>query len=176
MISVIGGKLTTAGWIARQCAAKLGIKSVPSGPAVVVSSHEIEQSLGQKAQQLAAVANISEEGGAGLIEWFGERAADIANSAQNSSELRTTVCPHTSHIVAEAAYALQHEHAVTLSDVLLRRVPVALGKCWSQECAEMAAQRIGAAVGWDARQINNQLEQFEAEYENFLRKSSQVTR
>lgn len=174
MISVIGGKLTTAGWIARECGAKLGIKSIPSEPATVVSSQVIEQSLGQQAQHLSEVASICKESASGLIEWFGMRATDIANSVQHSEALRATLCPHTSHIVAEAFYSVQHEHATTLSDVLLRRVPVALGKCWSQECAHMAAQRIGQAVGWDTKETGNQLEQVEAEFENFLQKPSRV--
>jgi len=176
MISVIGGKLTTAGWIARECGAKLGIKSIPSEPAIVVCSREIEQSLGRQAHSLAGAGHISTESASILIEWFGDKATDVANAARQSATQRASLCPHTSHIVAEAVYAFQHEHAVTLSDVLLRRVPIALGKCWSRKCAGVATQRIGAAVGWDAKQTNNQLEQFEAEYENFLRRPSQVAR
>ena len=68
--------------------------------------------------------------------------------AQRSPELRAPLCSHTEHIVAEAVDAFAGECAVTLGDVLLRRVPVALGACWSPACSREAAARIGAAMGW----------------------------
>ena len=59
---------------------------------------------------------------------------------------------------------------MTLADVLLRRVPVALGACWSENCAELAAGRIGVAMGWDQRRIAVEQESFLAEWEQFLRR------
>jgi len=72
--------------------------------------------------------------------------------------------------VAEAVHAMSDEYAVTLADVVLRRVPVALGACWSAECGRMASKRVGSAVGWDERQTFAAWEVFEAEREAFLRK------
>jgi hypothetical protein len=56
--------------------------------------------------------------------------------------------------------------------VLLRRVPVALGACWSAACSREAATRIGAAVGWSEQRTAAELEIFERERESFLRKAS----
>ena len=64
--------------------------------------------------------------------------------------------------------AAQYESAVHLGDILLRRVPVALGACWSSECSRTAAQRIGNALGWPQRRIEEQLEGFEKERQHFL--------
>ena len=94
----------------------------------------------------------------------------IATMAQNRQELREPLCSHTSHIVAEAVHAMSNEYAVTLGDVLLRRVPVALGGCWSPECSQVASKRVGAAVGWDESQMATAQQAFEAEREAFLRK------
>jgi glycerol-3-phosphate dehydrogenase len=85
-----------------------------------------------------------------------------------SAELRAPICPHTSHIVAEAVQAYRCEYAVTLADVLLRRVPVALGACWSESCSREAALRIGAVLGWDERAMGANLEAFETERSAFL--------
>jgi glycerol-3-phosphate dehydrogenase len=82
--------------------------------------------------------------------------------------MKAKLCAHTGHIVAEAAYALNQEYAVTLGDVLLRRVPVALGPCWSEECSRMAAGRIGAALGWSEKQVSAEFEQFEIERNAFM--------
>ena len=64
--------------------------------------------------------------------------------------------------------------AVTESDVLLRRVPVALGGCWSPACSREAAARVGAAVGWKDKEVAAELEAFEVERSTFLRKPALI--
>jgi len=89
--------------------------------------------------------------------------------------LRAPICPHTSHIVAEVVEAYRKECAVTLGDVLLRRVPVALGACWSESCSREAALRIGAVLGWDEQTMGSNLESFEMERAAFLRRPTRNT-
>jgi glycerol-3-phosphate dehydrogenase len=84
--------------------------------------------------------------------------------------MQATLCPHSEHLVAEAVEAVRAEAAVTLADILLRRVPVALGGCWSEECAAVAAERIGAALRWSTRRVGQELESFSAERAAFLQK------
>ncbi len=166
MISVIGGKLTTAAELGRQCARKMGIKTAePRGIRVLPYSGA---TLDDFVLELAGAAGIAEDSAEGIAEWYGSRSLEVARFARMSADMKAKLCAHTGHIVAEAAYALQHEYAVTLADVLLRRVPVALGSCWSQECSRTAAGSIGAALGWSEQQIHSQFEQFEAERHGFL--------
>jgi len=56
-------------------------------------------------------------------------------------------------------------------DVLLRRVPVALGPCWSESCSREAVLRIGAVVGWNDQAAGAALESFETERTAFLQRS-----
>ena len=63
---------------------------------------------------------------------------------------------------------------VTLGDVLLRRVPVALGACWSESCSREAALRIGAVMGWDDHALGANLESFEMERSAFLHRPSRA--
>jgi glycerol-3-phosphate dehydrogenase len=70
--------------------------------------------------------------------------------------------------VAEAVEAVAHESAITLGDILLRRVPVALGACWSDDCSRAAAEKIGAALGWDGARMGQELDGFEEERQRFL--------
>jgi len=58
--------------------------------------------------------------------------------------------------------------AMLVGDILLRRVPVALGACWSAECSQEAAQKIGYALGWTLPRIDEELEEFETERRAFL--------
>ncbi len=89
-------------------------------------------------------------------------------------EMRAPLCPHTRHIVAEAVDAFHNECACTLADALLRRVPVALGACWSSSCSREAATRVAVALGWSEQEAAVELEAFESERSGFLRKTSQT--
>jgi glycerol-3-phosphate dehydrogenase len=82
--------------------------------------------------------------------------------------LREPICAHSCHLVAEAVEAVAHECAITLGDILLRRVPVALGPCWSTDCSREAAEKIGLALGWDRERIHQELDRFEEERTAFL--------
>src|SRR5580698_8792909 len=148
LISAIGGKLTTAASMARECARQIGItvaepKMIAMGP-----GSSLDPMLDHEVVEIARAGSVSEETARGLMEWHGQRAMDIARMALVSAELRAPICPHSSHIVAEVVEAYRKEFAVSLGDVLLRRVPVALGACWSESCSREAALRIGAVLGW----------------------------
>jgi glycerol-3-phosphate dehydrogenase len=168
MISVIGGKLTTAASLARECARKIGITvreptSFSVGPGLA-----LDPMLDQAVLEIAQAGSVSEESARGMMEWYGKRAMDIARMALVSAELRAPICPHGSHVVAEVVEAFRRECAVSLADVLLRRVPVALGSCWSESCSREAALRIGAVLGWDEYTVGANLEAFETERASFL--------
>lgn len=166
LISVIGGKLTTAASLARACARQIGIHvTEPHG---FGRSVEFTADLQARSQHIAELGRISVATSEALIEWFGLRADAIARLAFGHEGLRQSLCPHSPHIVAEAVFAANVEFAIQLSDILLRRVPVALGACWSRECTEIAARRIGRALRWPEAQVASQTEIFEQERTAFL--------
>ena len=173
LISVVGGKLSTAGALARECSAKIGLRSAHPGVAVA-DEQNIDPALDRWVSEIAQAGGISEESAERIVEWHGKRSLDIARMALSSADLRAPLCPHTPHIVAEALDAFSNECAVTLGDVLLRRVPVALGRCWSAECSRTAAARIASVMGWDAYQTNKELETFESERTAFMRDPRQI--
>ncbi len=173
MISVIGGKLTTAGSLARECAAKVGAKISP--PTVAIASEEvIDPTLEHWIVEVADAGGITADTAGAIAQWYGKRAMAVARNARASAEMRAPLCPHTAHIVAEAVDAFRNESAVTLADVLLRRVPVALGACWSSSCSRQAASRVGGVMGWSEERATTELEAFERERDEFLRKPSQA--
>jgi len=169
MLSVIGGKLTTAAALARDCARKIGLNATEPNTLVMGPGPALDPMLDDAVLEIARIGAVSEETARGMVEWHGKRAADIARMALVSAELRAPICPHTSHVIAEVVEAYRRECAVTLGDVLLRRVPVALGPCWSESCSREAALRIGAVLGWDEHAMGANLEAFEMERAAFLR-------
>jgi glycerol-3-phosphate dehydrogenase len=170
LISIIGGKLTTAMSLAREVARKLGIPAEDSASvlAATAPANGVESTLHQWARAVACKAHIEEEAAYAIAEWHGRRALSIACTASQDEGLRQPLCNHSQHIVAEAVEAVLHESAVTLADVLLRRVPVALGPCWSESCSSEAAFRIGATLGWGRPRTHAELEKFEEERITFL--------
>ena len=168
MISVIGGKLTTAGSLARQCARVIGLKVDEPELTMVSHTGQMDAGLDDFIAELMAIPGFSETGAEKIAEWHGKRTLPIVQSARSSPILRASLCPHTEHIVGEAVEAFQHEYAVKLADVLLRRVPVALGPCWSSQCSEIAAVKIASAMGWSSAEMNSQLESFQSERQAFV--------
>lgn len=172
VISLIGGKLTTAGCVGRECAEKIGVVHGTIPTVATVSELAVHELSERAAIEVAELAGIGSKSASGIVEWYGPRSLEIASRARSDAKLRELLCPHTDHIVAEAVDAFENQCAVTLGDVLLRRVPVALGACWSAECSRAAASRIAAAMGWNDARRGAELEQFEAECEAFLQRTT----
>jgi glycerol-3-phosphate dehydrogenase len=170
-VSIIGGKLTTAAALARECARLVGIKvEEPPLPVVAVApANGICSSLDQWARTVSSRTGISEPSTRRIAECHGRRALSVVAMASLDPLLAQPICPHSKHLVAEAIGAVHNEFALTLGDILLRRVPAALGACWSEECSRHAAGVIGMALGWTPAEQQIQLEAFERERRLFLR-------
>jgi glycerol-3-phosphate dehydrogenase len=172
LYSVLGGKLTTAAALARHCARTIGLRK-PAEESVAMASADVNQVdsvFGQWARMVSSAAGISEPCARSLAGWHGTRALTIATLAKQDERQRVPLFEGSCHIVAEALEAVHYECAVTLGDILLRRVPVALDPRFNDDHAATAAQRIGAALGWTEAQIQFSLESFREEREAFLRK------
>ena len=170
MLSVVGGSLATASAAAEECAAKLGIRVSSTKTPAAIDGDAILPLVDRWAGELAGATGISEDSAHAIVEWHGPRAREIARIARNGVEMRAPLCPHSQHIVAEAVHAYANEQAITLGDVLLRRVPVALGPCWSESCSREAALRLSAVMGWNEETTGANLEAFEMERASFLRR------
>ena len=170
LISVTGGNLATAAGVARDVARRMGLAMAkPATTAFLSSSDDIlEKALQHQVRLVALKGGIGQSCARDLAEWYGRNALAVAQIASLDARLRQPICSHSAHLLAEAVYAAQQEHAVTLADIVLRRVPVALGPCWSEACSHDAAARIGSVLGWEKERIAMEFEDLEAERERFL--------
>ncbi len=170
LITLIGGKLTTAAKVGRECARAIGARVADPESTIVApgAASGFANTIAEWARMAAQPAGISTASAAAIAEWHGRYALGITQLAGSNPLFRPTLCPHTVHIVAEAVAAVRYECAVSLADILLRRVPVALEACWSEECTRTAAHRIGAALGWPEVRVGMEMEDFEAERSRFL--------
>jgi len=170
LISVIGGNLSMAATIARDVAGHMGLALAKPAMtyALSPSDNAMETALKHHVQLVAFKGRITQSCANDLAEWYGPNALAVAQIASRDDRLREPICSHCAHLLAEAVYAVQQEHAVTLADIVLRRVPVALGPCWSRSCSSEAALRIGCALDWDHERIAMELDELEEERERFL--------
>jgi len=176
LVSIIGGKLTTAASLAREAARAVGIAvREPSGYAVR-SLSAARDLLRDYEKKVAARARVERDSATAIVRWFGAASAQVADIAHDEDSTRQPLCPHAGHIVAEAVFAARQESAATLADILLRRVPVAFSPCWSEECTHTAAERIGKALGWTAKKIGAEQEAFAEEHARFLAKPALVAK
>ena len=170
MLSVIGGKLTTAASLARECARKIGLKVVEPNAMAMGPGPALDPLLDDAVLEIARIGAVSEETARGMLEWHGKRAADIARMALVSAELRAPICPHTSHVIAEVVESYRRECAVTLSR---RTLAPCTGGAWDHAGRSPAAAKPHCALaqflaGMITRWARN-LEAFEMERAAFLR-------
>lgn len=174
MVSIIGGKLTTAAAVAREVGRAAGIPIPEPRGYAVKSLQSADELIRNYEREVAVTGMLRPDSAKAIVRWFGPAAVHVAQIARDSDTMRQPLCPHTPHVVAEAVFAARHEFAVTLADILLRRVPVAFSPCWSDECTHTAATRIGRALHWNEKKIGKEEEAFTAEYSRFLAKPSMV--
>ena len=117
LVSLVGGKLTTAEELGRTVAAAIsahigrprarGIAALPETPTsrAVFLPPETQEHLRMV---------------------YGPRAPEVAAYAASDASLGQTISPHHRDIGAQVAYAVEHEGARTVADVLLRRTAVGL--------------------------------------------------
>ena len=74
-----------------------------------------------------------------------------------------SLCPHHAFTPADVRRAVEQEAAITLSDVLWRRLEVAWAPCQGLDCADAAARVMAESLGWDAVGIHRQVETYRVE-------------
>src|SRR3954469_25531972 len=103
LISVIGGKLTTAANVARECARKIGVPV--SEPIEMMIARDdangFQSTLQQWSRQVASrCGELTHESAMAIAEWGGRNALSIVRCASRSPELRQPLCLHTPHVIA----------------------------------------------------------------------------
>jgi glycerol-3-phosphate dehydrogenase len=108
----------------------------------------------------AALANVQPDTAARLIASYGSDALDVVRRADGPDAL-ATFGPDIPLSAAEVQYAIRHEMAQTLGDVLERRSRLAY---FATEAARAAAPRVadvaGRELGWDDRRIAEEIDTF----------------
>jgi glycerol-3-phosphate dehydrogenase len=172
MLSIFGGSLTTAVSLAHKTARAMGLHGGrPLSPQIDIGiAGGAENTLQQWARTVHAATRIPQVSAAAVARWHGRHAMCVIQAAVRDPIMRTTIVDGHPQIVAQAVEAAAYEQAITLGDILLRRVPMALDQDWNEDSTVQAAARIAPALKWNERRMREEVEAFEEERSRFLYK------
>lgn len=163
LITVAGGKLTTHRLMAEQI--------VDMAAQVLAREHGVEAAHPCSTRKALPGAEVVGDGAAWmddpdvrahLLDTYGADAAWIAAYVEENPALGERIVPQVPYLMAEVLYAVQHEMAVSLADVLVRRTHVIYevpdgGKGRAEAVARLLAPRLG----WTAEDVARELGAYE---------------
>ncbi len=159
LLSVVGGKLTTYRALARMALPAIKKHCAPSSDALM-GRHEPRPAVAAT----GPLPTMEDD----PLTLYGARADEVRTLIAVDAALAGRICEHNPEILAQVAYAVEREEAVTLADVLLRRLPVGWSKCHALDGAERAARIIAPRFGWDAAMVAHEVAAYETELRRTL--------
>ncbi len=162
LITIAGGKLTTYRPMAEETvdlvARQLRKQGIEAGRCVtenlmlggwegeVSNMEEIKEVFRAMASRLrisAATADV-------LMQMYGRRAMEVVELASEYPELAQPITDSHPYILAQVVYAVAFESAVTLEDVLARRIRLSItDAAQAKASADKVSQLMARLLGWD---------------------------
>jgi len=180
-VLIAGGKLTTYRLMAKEIVDKAvtwlrdhdrtfrekplrsgGTKRRPLPGAAGLSSSEWA-AVERLSEELAATYSLARDVASHLAWTYGVRAHLLAKSIQTAPALGGPLQSDLPYVWAEIVFAVTHDLARTLEDVLGRRVPLALvGLDQGLDVAAQVAEKIAPLLGWDALRLQQEIARYSA--------------
>ena len=160
LVSIIGGKLTTYRSLAEQTVDKIARSNRLKLPPCRTRDTDLPGAWGidRARDQLLELGVLSDAGVERLLHVYGGRAAAVADLARTEAGCSGTVDTDKRVLAAEVVFAMREEFAVTLTDIVFRRMMIGLdadqGRSMYPEVAAIAA----TVAGWSPEQQAQQLE------------------
>jgi glycerol-3-phosphate dehydrogenase len=158
LVTVAGGKLTTHRLMGKQLtdhAQKRLARDYATHAQVECHTEEsLEGAQTGRVRECKLETSVSQH----LIDTYGSDATWILAYAEENPSLGERIVPELPYLMAEALHAVQHEMALTLSDVLIRRTHVIYEtQSGGRDRARAVAEVMAPRLGWDAREIERQV-------------------
>lgn len=164
LVTVVGGKLTTYRQLAEDAVddafRRLGRPAPPCPTA--------DRALPGAVSDEAALATVLRSRGvsaltaARLVALYGSRASAVLDLAAIDSSLLTVLHDRTGALEAELVFAVREEFAVTLTDVLARRLLLAFEPDHGFTSLDRAVERLAMTLGWDDAERGTQVAEYRA--------------
>lgn len=164
LISIVGGKLTTHRLMAEQVVDLVERRLKEQFGVRVASCRTKDPLPGAGLMAGAATWVEDDEVQQHLINTYGGDATWVLAYAEENPALGRRIVPDLPYLMAEVLHAIQHEMALTLSDVLIRRTHVIYeARGGGLEQARAVAELMAPRLGWDAAEVERQVADYAAE-------------
>ncbi len=152
LLTMAGGKLTTAPSFAREAmktiALKLNRKLARSNP--------------------PRQESVAPEAPSRLSTLYGPRTTELLRYLEASPERTHVLAPGCKTTRGEIQFAVEHEMARTLGDILLRRTGLAFDPDYKRSWGDLTAKTCAPVLGWDAARMEREVSDYEAELSTTL--------
>lgn len=164
LISIVGGKLTTHRVMAKEIVDLVARQRHNTTPCVTdrtpldagLASISDVATLVERAQ--ATALDLEQDMTEHLVNTYGSDCLTILALTQEQPALRRRIIPDLPYLYAEIPYAVHHEMACTLSDLLIRRMRlIHEDKTQGLAYAEAIAQLMAQELAWPPAEIAAQI-------------------
>jgi len=171
LVTIAGGKLTTyrrmAAEVVDRAGAQLGgIAESGTAERPLPGSADPIYSAGyagvtQLAERLGAEGVVDAAVAKNLASTYGARAPSVVTRVRAEPALGERLDPELAFVMAQVDVAVDEEQALTLEDMLGRRVPLLLrGRDQGLGCSERVARRMATRLGWDEARTAREIESY----------------
>ncbi|HEX6458236.1 MAG TPA: glycerol-3-phosphate dehydrogenase/oxidase [Thermoleophilaceae bacterium] len=159
LLTITGGKLTTWRRMAKMTVDRIVERESREAEC---RTHEIPLGLPAEPGDLPHVPGVDDASRERLAGRYGHAARRVLELAALRPELARRIVPELPDLLAEAPFAVVHEQARGVADVLMRRTRVALlaAPALVEEDAEApraVANAIAPELGWDSERVEREL-------------------
>ena len=185
LISIGGGKLTTYRLMAergidlaaKRLSERFNITAGAAGAKDAAIGGEMNyDELAITTEWLSQTENLPPETARHLLRDYGPDYRRLIELTREDERLRERLVDGLPHILAEVVYAARYEMAMTLADVMTRRIRLAtVAGREALNCAAIVADLMARELGWSGKQIELQITQFTAEFEREFTVSASVS-
>jgi glycerol-3-phosphate dehydrogenase len=172
LVRVTGGKLTTyrvmASDVVDAVQRSLGARVTRSGTAdTPLAGGGLADPLKAIGAATTLTGNASVAGR--LVHAHGDQWRDVWALAEQAPTLAERIEPSRPYLLAELRWAVDHELAFTLADLLVRRIPMAFEtRDHGRAAARRVAPLVGEWLGWDESRLGAEIERYDAAVERLF--------
>lgn len=149
LLSIVGGKLTGYRAIAEEAVDRI-CRTLGVSARCTTAEAPLPGARVPEAETWPAA--IEPDSRRHLLDLYGSRAFDVARLAAVNAALAERLDPHGPAIAAQVLFAVRHEQAARLVDVVFRRTALGFGGDQGLHAAARVAALMAAELGWtDAR-------------------------
>ncbi len=159
LVSVVGGKLTTYRNLAEQVVdfvvrvEKADSEKCITRTRALPGGHSIEEAR----RRLNELPELSAPGRDRVISIYGGRASKLVDLSKSRVGLPAVLGSDRSVLAAEVPFAVREEMAITLVDIVHRRLMIGLGVDQGEPLAKAIAELAAVELRWDSAETRRQL-------------------